>query len=373
MTSRCHDPAGMRDDLAHLLDGLDGSARDARIALVERLLASGCPAEQIAAAHAADRLALLPLEHALRADGSQTLEEIAEAHGVEVEALEATRHALGLPVERGRAVYGDALGQHATRLAEAVASGVPVEALVTINRTIGRSMAAIADASRDVMQQVLAESEPDESVRALLAAEAAEALVPQLEQVLGYALQEHVREMLRQEAGTRLIGLGGEGDVWDVGIAFADLEGFSRLGDELPADALGEIAGRLEALVLDVRRPDVQLVKTIGDEVMLASSDLPALVATVLDLLAAADADGSGLPRLRAGAAAGPTMRRAGDWYGRPVNLASRLTAAAEPGALLADATIRKATEGDVDWAVAGEQALKGFEAPVAAFAARPG
>lgn len=362
----------MRDDLAHLLDGLEGSARDARIALVERLLSSGCPPEQIAEAHAADRLALLPLEHALRADGTLTLEEIAEAHGVDIEALEATRHALGLPVERGRAVYGDALGQHATRLSEAVASGVPVDALVTINRTIGRSMAAIVDASRDVMQSVLAESEPDESVRALLAAEAAVALVPQLEKVLRYALQEHVREMLRQEAGTRLIGLGGERDVREVGIAFADLEGFSRLGDELPADALGEIAEQLEALVLDVRRPDVQLVKTIGDEVMLASSDLAALVATVLDLLTAVEGDAR-LPRLRAGAAAGPTMRRAGDWYGRPVNLASRLTAAAEPGTLCADANVRNATESDVAWTPAGARALKGFEEPVDVFAARPG
>ena len=54
------------------------------------------------------------------------------------------------------------------------------------------------------------------------------------------------------------------------------------------------------------------------------------LLRVVLDLVnVAAD---EGLPRLRVGVAAGEAVTRAGDWFGRPVNLASRITAVARPG-----------------------------------------
>ena len=45
------------------------------------------------------------------------------------------------------------------------------------------------------METLLAQTDVDESVRALRAAEATEALLPDFEQVLVYALGEHVREL----------------------------------------------------------------------------------------------------------------------------------------------------------------------------------
>jgi adenylate cyclase len=348
----------------------EGAQREARVALIERLLDRGATPEEIRDAHARGRLALLPLELILRDEGSRSLEEIAAATGVDPDALEITRRALGLPTERGRPLYGRAVDGQAQRLRTALEAGIPLDALVTINRVIGRSMATIASAARDVMETMLAQTDVDESVRALRAAEAAEALIPELEQVLAYALGEHVRELVRLEAGTRL-ARAGEPDVRDVGIAFADLVDFTRLGDRLAPNELAEVAERLETLAFDALRPGVSVVKTIGDEVMLASSDLPALVATVLDLIRAAEAAGGEFPRLRAGAAAGPARHRAGDWYGRTVNLASRLTELAEPGTLWGDPVLVAATS-SAAWTSVGERGVRGFEAPVAVSAARP-
>ena len=62
-----------------------------------------------------------------------------------------------------------------------------------------------------------------------------------------------------------------------------------------------------------------------------------------LELIDAADAEGEDFPQLRVGVAAGAALSRAGDWYGRPVNLASRVTAIARPGSVLATREVRDA------------------------------
>lgn len=74
----------------------------------------------------------------------------------------------------------------------------------------------------------------------------------------------------------------------------------------------------------------MRLIKTIGDEVMLVSTDPVALLDGVLDLVDANEPDDR-LPRLRVGVATGMAVSRAGDWYGSPVNLASRVTGLARP------------------------------------------
>ena len=128
----------------------------------------------------------------------------------------------------------------------------------------------------------------------------------------------------------------------EVAVCFADLVGFTRLGEEVPPDELGRLAARLEALASEVAEPPVQLVKTIGDAAMLASPEPEPLLDAALNLLDAADAEGEDFPQLRAGAALGLALPRAGDWFGRPVNLASRITSIARPGSVLAEREVRE-------------------------------
>src|SRR5436190_1617021 len=84
--------------------------------------------------------------------------------------------------------------------------------------------------------------------------------------------------------------------------------------------------------------------------------------------------EGEDVPQLRGGLALGPALARAGDWYGRPVNLASRITGRARPGSVLATQEVRDAAgENGLRWSFAGEKRLKGVREPVPLFRARRG
>jgi adenylate cyclase len=65
-----------------------------------------------------------------------------------------------------------------------------------------------------------------------------------------------------------------------------------------------------------------------------------------LQLLEAAEADPE-LPDLRAGLAYGPVVARLGDVFGSTVNIASRLTSIARPGAVLVDRQLHDELAGD--------------------------
>lgn len=340
-------------------------------ALISELRALGVEEERISKAKEQGRLAVLPIELALEDEGSRTLREVAESEGVDVESLIATRRALGLPIDEEGAVYGSALEEHAKRLRAALDAGVPLEALIAINRTVGRSTLAVADASREVIASIYFEElDLEDPMVAFRTAEAARALLPVLGKVLTYALEEHVRELVRSQAG---LALGGalSSDPGDVAIAFADLVGFTQLSEEVGAVDLGGAVERLEAHAFDSLRPGVSVVKLIGDEVMLAGADADDLTASVLELLRLAGRD-EALPDLRAGAAFGPAIHRAGDWYGRVVNLASRLAGVAEPGTLAVDGRLRELVDRDRTWQSIGNVELKGFGETVPSYVAMP-
>jgi adenylate cyclase len=360
---------GAGDIREELSEGLHGDEREARLALVDHLLGLGCSDVELREAHAANRLALLPLELLLAAEGDRTMAEVAEDHGVDVDDLDRTRRALGLPADREAAVYGEALARHATRLRSATDAGVPVDVLVDINRVVGRSMAAIVAAGRDAVARTLRSGTGlNEHQQAIGVAAAVQELMPMMTDVLLYAYEEHARELVRNEQAGVLTLAEGAPDVRQVAVAFADLVGFTSLGDALGPGEAEAVAVRLERVAGEALRPPTTLIKTIGDEVMLASPDAPALAESVIGLLAAAD-HADDLPALRAGAAAGPAVSRAADWYGAPVNLASRLTALAKPGTLLADRAFREAAADAARWTEAGDRQVRGVAEPVATYA----
>jgi adenylate cyclase len=140
------------------------------------------------------------------------------------------------------------------------------------------------------------------------------------------------------------------------------------LGEALPPEDLERVANRLAELAHDVSPAPVRFVKSIGDAVMLVCSQPLPLVVAALDLLAAAADD---LPPLRVGVATGFAVTRAGDWFGSPVNVASRVTAAAQPKAVLVDESTKDAigNAGDLDWTAIGARALKGVSDEVKLFA----
>ncbi|MGA8364438.1 MAG: adenylate/guanylate cyclase domain-containing protein, partial [Solirubrobacteraceae bacterium] len=197
-------------------------------------------------------------------------------------------------------------------------------------------------------------------------------LSPMLGPLITNLLTLHLRQMAQSEAINAAERSGGQlPGSREIAVGFADLVGFTRLGEEVAPDELGRLSVRLETIASEVLEPPVRLVKTIGDAVMLASPDPAALLCSSLSLIDAADTEGDEFPQLRAGVALGPALSRAGDWFGRPVNLASRITGVARPGSVLVDREVREAAREDYRWSYAGERRLRGIREPVSLYRAR--
>ena len=103
---------------------------------------------------------------------------------------------------------------------------------------------------------------------------------------------------------------------------------------------------------------------------MLVSPDEGALVELALDLVDAAQADET-FPEMRAGIASGMALSRWGDWYGRPVNVASRVTGVARPGSVLVTGEVREEVESSFRFSKAGKRKLKGVKGEVPLFRVR--
>lgn len=115
---------------------------------------------------------------------------------------------------------------------------------------------------------------------------------------------------------------------------FADLCGFTEYtclhGDELAAD----LAVSFHRLVRKLAAAEgCDLVKCVGDGVMIHAVDCGIAVRLAQRILALGDCDGR--PPVRVGLDRGPAVRRAGDWYGDTVNVAARVAGAATAGELL--------------------------------------
>jgi adenylate cyclase len=104
---------------------------------------------------------------------------------------------------------------------------------------------------------------------------------------------------------------------------------------------------------------------------MLVAHEPEPLIDAALELIDAAEAEGEDFPLLRAGAAWGHALPRAGDWYGRPVNLASRITGVARPTSVLCAADLHEAASDGYRWSFAGERHLKGIDGAVKLFRVR--
>ena len=100
----------------------------------------------------------------------------------------------------------------------------------------------------------------------------------------------------------------------------------------------------------------------IGDAAMFASSEPAPVVEAVSELVETASGDE--MPSLRAGVACGQALGRGGDWYGRPVNLASRITGFARPDTVVGSDELKQALEGDerFEFSFAGKHQLQGHQ-----------
>jgi adenylate cyclase len=356
-----------------LLDGLQGEQRAERLALLQYLAADGVTLAELRRTTASGTVMFLPAERVIGGRARYSAREIAERTGTELDFLIGMLRAMGLAIPGpDEAVYteGDLESVRLTGVFRQ--AGISDEEILDLLRTLGRGLSQAAETMRALALRLVLEPGVSEHELAQRYAYAASQLSPMLGPLITNLLTLHLREMAQSEALSAAERSGGQlPGTREIAVCFADLVGFTRLGEEVPPDELARKAVRLEALTSEVIDAPVRLIKTIGDAAMLTSLEPEPLLDAALDLLDAAGAEGEDFPQLRAGIAIGPALSRAGDWFGRPVNLASRITAVARPGSLLAEREVRESARESYRWSYAGERRLRGVREPVPLFRAR--
>ena len=356
-----------------LCEGLDGSAREARLRLLDDLSAEGFELDELRTAAGEGRLALLPLERVLEGEGRKyTAEQMAELSGQDPELLDQAWRALGVPdPEPGETAFTEEDLEGARTAARILAAGIPEERFLELTRVMSQSMAMVAAAVMETFGDALmrpGDTERDLGLRyAETMREFGPTLGPSLVHMLGLRLREQIRQAV---VGSAELESGRLPGAQPVAVCFADIVGFTSLGEQIPVTELGAIVGRLETLAGNAAAPPVRLVKTIGDAVMLVAPDADALLDAALGLVDAADSD-EDFPRLRAGLAYGEALTQGGDWYGHPVNLASRITDVARPSSVLIEKGVKGAVGDGYDFSFAGRRRLKGVDGEVPLFRAR--
>ena len=356
-----------------LLDGLGGEARESRARLLAELHDGGVPLHELRRAVEEGRLALLPVERVLSGDGSRfTPEEVAELAGLEREFLDRQWRALGMALAADDdAIYTERDVEAARRVAALRKAGLPDEGILEIARLLGMTMSQLAAANRSVIGTTFVAEGDTEYEAGTRLASAAETFLPLATESLGYVLNLHLREQIRHDAFAGGTEQRGAGTPQTVTVMFADMVGFTQLGESLAPDEIGALTGRFGELVSGAVAPPARLVKLIGDAAMLVGPDAAVVVDAALDLLEAAQGEGGEFPILRAGIAHGDAFPRGGDWYGRPVNLASRLTDRARPGSVLVAEEVREVLGDSYDWSFAGPKRLKGIDGEVRTYRCR--
>ncbi len=165
-------------------------------------------------------------------------------------------------------------------------------------------------------------------------------------------------------------GIGRRRDLRPPAIAFLDLSGFTSLTGSRGDEEAARLAVRLSDLVQEsTASRGGRAVKSLGDGVMLYFREPTEAVSVALDLVEAIPA--SGLPPARVGITSGPVVFRDGDYFGRAVNTASRITDYARPGEILVSETVAESgTAAGGVFEDLGVVELKGIHEPVRLFRA---
>jgi adenylate cyclase len=338
-----------------LLDGLDGMARQERAELIQWLLDQGFSIEHICGSAAAPLM--LPASKVLGDDGRYvSAREVSEASGIELDLLQRLNRAIGLEIEDPDApVLLRADGEAAARAKFFLELGFDPDDTVALMRVVIENLGHVAEIMREAALKTLLR--PGSSEVEL--AQASEQLALRSAPTLGAVMEDLIRLELRRSFETDAVtaaerAAGTLPGARTVTVCFADLAGFTRLGEAIRPEDLERVATRFAELAHDVARPPVRFIKSIGDAVI-----------HLIDIAAEND-----LPPLRVGVASGLAVSRAGDWFGSPVNVASRVTAEARPGTVMVADSSRDAAgnAAGFEWTPAGTRRLKGVSDEVKLF-----
>jgi adenylate cyclase len=302
-----------------------------------------------------------------------SLREAAREVGLEPELLRRFIAAFGLP--SGITSLSEAEMQLMRHGARVLSSGLPLVASLQIARVYGQALAMIADAEVRLVhlyvhEPLIRDGVPNTKIAAALDGLASD-LLPVSSPILDLLHQLFLQHFIEQDVVGHLEQEGAAearlGEM-HIGIAFADLAGFTRLteqeGDLEAVNVVERFFEQVEATLPE----DARVIKTIGDEVMVVGSDPGALLEWAVRFQH--DRDERPLPRI--GVHCGPAIFRDGDYYGAEVNRAARIVTRGAGGEVIVTDSLRDAAElRDLTLHSIGAVRLKGFEQPEELFVVR--
>jgi adenylate cyclase len=339
--------------------------------IVARLRERGHRLDQIREAGREGRLAygyvesIFPDEEPVR-----SLKEAAAETGLEPALIERYWTSLGLPPSAVETLNHEDL-EALRYVASVLAAGFPLVAFLQLCRVYGQALSQIADAEVRLFHIYVHEPLMREGVPGLQMAEEMEGLardlLPLASPLMDYAHRRFLQHFVAQDVVGHMEGaLEGDEDIdlgrIRAGIAFADLAGYTRFTEEEgEEEALSSVERFVEG-VTNTLPDDARVVKTIGDEVMVVGNDIRALVDWAVDYVASFEER----PEPRIGIHWGTTLYRDGDYFGREVNLASRVVARARGGEVLVTDAVVDAVSGatELQFEGIGQVKLKGFDEP---------
>ena len=303
-----------------------------------------------------------------------TFRELSERTGVPVNLLLVIREAHGFAEPRpDDHVREDELAV-VPAIESQLAAGIPPEVIERLLRAYGDGLRRLVETETDWYRTAveLPLIEEGLTVTEMLAAQAdiGSRIAPLMEQTLlsiYHGQQEHAwskSAVEDVEAALERAGLYRR-DRRPPAVCFLDLTGYTRLTEERGDEAAAELATRLADLVrASSRAHGGQPVKWLGDGVMFHFPNPGDGVFAALDMV-----EGAAARRASAGEVgihAGPVVFQEGDYFGRTVNIAARISEYARPGEVLVSQEVVDAADLDgVGLTAIGPVELKGVSEPL--------
>ena len=365
----------VKDGIVPLGNGRWTPAAIAHARLVARLRERGHSLAQLREAAHSGRLAFGYLEDLFPPPAhTRTLAEAAEETGLEPALIERIWTAAGFSAD-SLAQIGEDDVQLLRYMAAVLEAGFPLVAFLQLVRVYGQALARIADAEVKLFHLFVHEPLMRDGVPGLEIAEAMEELAAELLPLASPIMDRVHHRALQHFVGQDVVGhleLEGAGEELGrlrIGIAFADLAGYTRLTEEAGEEEAVDVVERFVESVELTLPDDARVIKTIGDEVMVVGADPSALVDWAVGFQ---ELNAGRRPLPRIGIHCGEALYRDGDYYGRSVNLASRVGARAAGGEVLVTHEVVTAAGDYLRFEPIGEVKLKGFREATDLFLARP-
>ena len=344
--------------------------------VVARLRERGHSLHDLARATAEGRLASGFLQDLFPLDAERIpLEEAAQRTGLDEALIVRVLSGLGFGPPPEDWVRGDEL-ELLRDVAHVLEVGFPLVALLQLMRVYGQAMARVADAEVRLFHLYVHEPLLREGLTGVETAERMNRLsrralplsAPILESIHQRYLEHFVEQDVVGHMEADLDGTELDLGRMRVAIAFADLAGYTRLteeeGDITAVDAVERFVGEVQRTLPDSAR----VIKTIGDEAMIIGTGAAAIVAWAVGF----QRRNRTPPRPRIAVHFGAALYRDGDYFGRDVNIASRVVARAAGGEVLVTREVADQLRAAplVALVPIGAVRLKGFSVATELFAA---